>query len=79
MEPVELKLNLHYLIENIKDENLLNAIYIMLTYSKTEITSTKWDEMPSILKQEIEEGLEQAENGEVTNHSSVMEKYAKWL
>ena len=79
MSTAELKLNLHSLIENIEDESFLNAIYVMLTHRIAPSKITKWAELPEALKQEIEEGLKEAENGELIDHEVVMEKYKKWL
>ena len=77
MSTIELKLNLHDLIDGIENESLLQAIYIMITHKPIE--SINWASMPLALKEEIREGLEQAENGEVVSHESVMKKYQKWL
>jgi hypothetical protein len=79
MSTAELKLNLHNLIESIEDENFLNAIYVMLTHRTSPSANTRWDELPEALKQEIEEGLKDIENGEVVDHEVVMKKYEKWL
>ena len=38
-----------------------------------------WDSISADEKAEIEEGMSQADSGEVTSHSQVMEKYKKWL
>ena len=38
-----------------------------------------WNEISIEEKQEIEEGLAQADNGELVSHKTVMEKYKKWL
>lgn len=38
-----------------------------------------WDEISSAERAEIEEGLAQADNGEVVPHQEVMGKYKKWL
>ena len=37
-----------------------------------------WDEISADEKAEIEEGLAQADNEEVSSHESVMAKYQKW-
>lgn len=79
MSTAELKLNLHDLIEDIEDQSFLNAIYVMITHKAAPSAGLKWDELPEALKQEIEEGLEQAEKGEVIEHKTVMKKYEKWL
>lgn len=38
-----------------------------------------WDEISAEEQAEIEEGLAQADRGEVVPHKEVMEKYKKWL
>ncbi|MDF1548654.1 MAG: hypothetical protein P1P88_12585 [Bacteroidales bacterium] len=77
MSTAELKLNLHNLIEGIEDESFLNAIYVILAQKTAPSGISKWDELPEALKQEIEEGLKEAENGKVIEHEVVMKKYEK--
>lgn len=38
-----------------------------------------WDEITAEERSEIEEGLAQADKGEVVPHQELMEKYNKWL
>ena len=38
-----------------------------------------WDEISAEEQTEIEEGLAQADRGDVVPHKEVMEKYKKWL
>lgn len=38
-----------------------------------------WDEISAEERNEIEEGLKQADNGELISHEEVMSKYKKWL
>ncbi len=38
-----------------------------------------WDEISTEERAEIEEGLAQADSGEVTPHQQAMAKYEKWL
>ena len=38
-----------------------------------------WDEISAEERKEIEEGLKQADNGELIPHEEVMSKYKKWL
>ena len=80
METIELKSDLISLIEEIENETLLKAIYVMITHKPVSSSKVvKWADLPVALKEEIEEGLEQAENGEVIPHEEVMKKYQKWL
>jgi hypothetical protein len=66
MSTTELKSELINIIENIDNETLLKAIYVMITHKPVlKEKSLKWDDLPEALQNEIEEGLEQAENGEV--------------
>ena len=38
-----------------------------------------WEEISAGERKEIEEGLRQADNGELIPHEEVMSKYKKWL
>ena len=51
----------------------------MITHKPVTPEDLKWDNLPESLKKEIEEGLEQADKGEVIEHEMVMKKYGKWL
>jgi len=80
MGTLELRSELINLIKDIENESLLNAIYVMITHKPVPKGKVlKWEELPDALQKEIEEGLEQAENGEIIDHSEVMKKYQKWL
>ena len=79
MSTLELKSNLHNLIDELENESLLKAIYVMITHKAVPLEDLKWDNLPESLKKEIEEGLEQADKGEVIEHETVMKKYGKWL
>jgi len=74
MSTVELKLNLHNLIEGIENESLLNAIYVLIT-QKTEITEKVeiWDELPEEVRNDIDEALLESERGEGIPHEKVVE------
>jgi hypothetical protein len=77
---MELKSELISLINDIQNENLLRAIYVLITHKPVPLTKgIKWEDLPEDLQIEIEEGFEQAENGEVVEHEEVMKKYKKWL
>ena len=80
MGTIELKSELIGIIEDLDDESLLKAIYVMITHKPVPLRKgLKWEELPEALQKEIEEGLVQAENGEVIEHAQVMKKYQKWL
>jgi hypothetical protein len=46
---------------------------------KPTIGNDWWGEISLIEKEEIEEGLAQADSGEVLPHKEVMAKYENWL
>lgn len=80
METIDLKSELIGIIEDLNDESLLRAIYVMITHKPVPLRKgLKWDELPETLQKEIEEGLVQAVNGAVIEHDEVMKKYKKWL
>jgi hypothetical protein len=75
MGTIELKANLHDLIENIDDKNVLNAIYILLTKQlKIKPKADFWDELPENVKNDIEEAIKEADLGKVYTHESVVEE-----
>jgi predicted transcriptional regulator len=76
MNYMELKSNLHEMIDRVDDPEVLYAIRELLTHpSSTDF----WDELPEEVKQSIQIGLAQAERGEVIPHEEVMKKHEKWL
>ena len=77
MNTIELKTNLHNLIDNINDNKILHAVYILLT--KKEEETDFWDELPEHLKEAINKSLSQSEKGEVKPNEEIMKKYQKWL
>ncbi|MFN8255594.1 MAG: hypothetical protein U0W24_07890 [Bacteroidales bacterium] len=80
MGTMELKSELINLINEIQNENLLKAIYVLITHKPVpSAKGLRWEDLPKDLQIEIEEGLEQAEKGEVVEHEEVMKKYKKWL
>ena len=80
MSTIELKLNLHNLIEKIENESFLKAIYVLITHkSALSENMIKFTDLPTALQEEIEEGLEQAEKGELISHEEIMKKYQEWL
>ena len=78
MDVIELKTDLHKMIDNITDSNILMAIKILLSSKSTSKTDW-WDTISKEELAEIEQGLAQIERGEVISHDEVMEKYKKWL
>ena len=77
MNSLELKSDLHNLIDNVNDINILNAIKVLINERVSE--SDFWDKLPLDVQKSILKGKEQAEKGESKSHEEVMEKYEKWL
>lgn len=78
MGTVELKSNLHQLIDGIQDSKALKVIYTLLSKLNTKDVYW-WDELTSEQKAEIEEFIAEADRGELIPHEEVMKKYKKWL
>lgn len=78
MDVKELRADLHNMIDRISDRNILNAVKTLLS-GKTETKTDWWDTISEEERAEIEQGLAEADRGEVTPHEEVMEKYKKWL
>ncbi len=77
MNAIEIKSDLHKLIDKINDIDLLNALKVLLKNKSTEYDS--WDMLPSEVKESIEKGIGEAERGETKAHNEVMQAYKKWL
>ncbi|RLD65059.1 MAG: hypothetical protein DRI84_07610 [Bacteroidetes bacterium] len=76
MDAIELKSDLHKLIDKVNDMSILNAIKIIL--NKQTLEADFWEELPLSIQESINTGIMQAENGEMKSHEEVMQKYKKW-
>ena len=77
MNVVDIKSDLHTLIDKINDLSVLNAVKVLL--NKQVFEPDLWDDLPESVKESIEKGIEQAEKGDTKPHDEVMKKYSKWL
>ncbi|WP_016776124.1 hypothetical protein [Anaerophaga thermohalophila] len=77
MNTVELKSDLHSLIDKVEDTTILNAIRAIL--SKEVREEDFWDELPLSVQESVKRGMEQAKKGESRFHPEVMKKYDRWL
>jgi len=68
------KLQLIEWLARLKDTTILKRFITL----KKEQEKDWWDEISEEEKLEIEEGLLQADRGEVVSHKSIMDKYKKW-
>jgi predicted transcriptional regulator len=78
MDVTELRADLHNMIDKISDRNILKAIRTLLS-EKAATNTDWWDTISQEEREEIEQGLSEADKGEVTPHEEVMKKYKKWL
>jgi len=78
MDVIELRTDLHNMIDKITDRDILNAVKTILK-GKTARQNDWWETLSDEERAEIEEGVSQADSGEVIPHEEVMEKYSKWL
>lgn len=77
MNSLELKSDLHNLIDRVNDVTILNAIKAILNKQVSEVDF--WDELPTNVQESALRGMEQAKNGQTRAHNEVMKKYDKWL
>jgi predicted transcriptional regulator len=78
MDVIELRADLHNMIDKISDSNILNAVKTLLS-GKTTKQADWWDTISEEERAEIEQGLAEADRGELIPHEEVMAKYKKWL
>lgn len=68
------KLELIRWLANINEPSIIKRFIAL----KNKQQSDWWDHISMDEKSEIEEGLAQADNGDVVSHDEVMAKYQKW-
>jgi predicted transcriptional regulator len=78
MDVIELRADLHNMIDKISDSNVLNAVKTLLS-GKTEKQADWWNTISEEERAEILQGLAEADRGELILHEEVMAKYKKWL
>ncbi len=71
------KIELTQLLLRTNDISLLKKIKTLLIKSKGE--TDWWDEISITEKVEIEEGIAQADSGQVISNEEVIKSYKKWL
>lgn len=72
MNVIELKADLHQLIDHVTDEGILNDIKIIL--SKQSQTSKDWGDMLSDnLRSELGDSISEADHGKVLSHEEAIQ------
>jgi predicted transcriptional regulator/plasmid stabilization system protein ParE len=75
MDVIELRTDLHSMIDKITDRNVLNAAKTLLAGKSGSMSEDWWGTISEDERAEIEQGLAEAERGEVSSHEEVMSKY----
>jgi predicted transcriptional regulator len=78
MDIKEIRADLHNMIDKISDRKVLTAVKTLLS-GKADRESDWWDTISEEEREEIEQGLREADKGEVTPHEEVIKKHKKWL
>lgn len=78
MDVIELRADLHNMIDKISDSNVLNAVKTFLS-GKTAKHVDWWNTISEEERAEILQGLAEADCGDIILHEEVMAKYKKWL
>lgn len=68
------KLNLIKWLTEVEEPSVIERFIAL----KNQQSADWWDEISEEHKAEIEEGIAQADRGEVFSHEEVMAKYQKW-
>lgn len=58
------------------DEKVVKMVHAML---EVDAEADWWDAMPVEVRQQLEESMKQADNGEVLTHEQVKAKYPQWF
>ena len=74
MSTIELRSDLHTLIDSIKDQSLLSRVREVINQILSSEKVDCWDELSSEEKAAINEGLAQAKRGEGATHAQVMKE-----
>ena len=61
---------------DVADERVLRMMYGML---ETDTQKDWWDELPMHVKEAVNEGLKQADKGQVISHNEFLKRNKKWL
>lgn len=78
MDVIELRTDLHNMIDKITDSKILSAVKTLLS-EKASAQVDWWDIISDEERKEINQGLIEADKGEIIPHEEVMAKYKKWM
>ncbi len=73
MNAIDLKSDLHQLIEKANDLNILQAVKVIL--SKESVRNTDWaDTISDSLREELEASIEEADQGKTISHADARQQ-----
>ena len=76
MSTIELRDNLHELINTIENPRLLESLYELLTQSQNSKNANLWSSLSEDQKQEVLDAYEESENHEnLTEHTAILRKF----
>ncbi|MEO9477840.1 MAG: hypothetical protein ABJG41_20020 [Cyclobacteriaceae bacterium] len=76
MRTVELKANLHQLIDGIQNSNLLESLHDILSERKNSREGHLWNSLTDSQKQEVLEAYQESEDPKnLTPHTEVLRKF----
>lgn len=76
MDTIDLKSDLHSMIDKVNDTAILNAVKAILS---AQIKEDFWEELQLNVQKSVKRGIEQAQSGKTKAHSDVMKSHEKWL
>ena len=80
MDTIELKLNFHKLIDNMTNENMLNAFYEIMSNAKDQSEGSLWAKLTAEEKLELLDTEKESRNVEnLISHTEMKAKHRKWL
>ena len=79
MKSENIKSDLHKVIDDINDEELLEEIHYLIKSSVEGKSEDLWDDLPQEVKDGITEGLAQADKGQTITNKQFKEKFNKWF
>lgn len=74
MSTVELKLNLHQLIDGVNDTSILEAVYTLLSKASASSEGDWYESLSKEAKVSIERGLDDLKHGRTTTNEEAMSR-----
>ena len=77
MTAIQIKTNFHQLIDGIKDNSKLKAAYELVHGYLFKEQEIEWKNIPADLKDALEEGIHQSENGKLVPYEKIKKNNRK--